>query len=83
MSIQKLTDRLTALFGADVAVSFDDRDNPSQIRLYRPDPIAESLVHSAIGRARDEFPEEMKAISAVLVSFEDELGPTRRRVAVA
>lgn len=83
MSIDKLTDRLTSLLGVDVAVSFDDREAPSQIRLYRPDPISESLVLSAVDRARQEFPEEMSAISAVLVSFEDDLGPTRRRVTLA
>ncbi len=82
MSHDQLIDRLTSLFGVDVAVTFDDRDNPSQIRLYRPDPISADLVRSAIGRARDEFPEEMRAITAVLVSFEDELGPTRRRVEI-
>lgn len=83
MSLAKLTDRLTTLLGVDVAVTFDDGEAPSQIRLYRPDPISESLVLSAVDRAREEFPEEMKAVSAVFVSFEDDLGPTRRRVTLA
>lgn len=82
MSFKKLTDRLTDLLGVDVGVTLDDHANPSQLRLYRPDPIADSLVQDVIGRARREFPEEMKAITAVLVSFEGALGPTRRRVAV-
>ncbi|MBV5264471.1 hypothetical protein [Pinisolibacter aquiterrae] len=82
MSFQQLSDRLTDLLGVDVGVTYDDHDNPSQIRLYRPDPIADSLVQDAIGRARQEFPEEMRTISAVLISFEDALGPTRRRVTV-
>lgn len=82
MSFEKLTDRLTDLLGIDVGVTYDDHANPSQIRLYRPDPIADTLVQDAIGRARIEFPEEMKAITAVLISFEDSLGPTRRRVSV-
>lgn len=82
MSFQKLSDRLTDLLGIDVGVSYDDHVNPSQIRLYRPDPIADTLVQDAIDRARREFPDQMKAISAVLISYEGSLGPTRRRVTV-
>ena len=82
MSFPDLTARLEALLGADVAVSFDDGASPSQIRLYRPDPITDGLVRDAIGRARAEFPAEMEAITAVLMSFEGDLGPTRRRVIV-
>lgn len=80
MSYDELAERLTTLLGADVAVSWDDRENPSQIRLWRPDPIDHGLVRTAVGRAREEFPAEMAAITAVLVSYEDSLGTTRRRV---
>lgn len=80
MSYDKLSERLTSLIGADVAVTWDDPENPSQIRLWRPDPIDHALVRTAVGRAREEFPDEMAAITAVLVSYEDALGTTRRRV---
>jgi hypothetical protein len=82
MSYEKLAERLVGLIGADVSVTWDDGEAPSQIRLWRPDPIDEDLVRSAVGRAREEFPAEMAAISAVLVSYEGGLGRTGRRVAL-
>lgn len=80
MSYDKLRDRLVDLFGVDVAVSFDDAPVPSQIRIWRPDPVSEGLVFDAVERARIEFPAEMAQITAVLVSYENGLGKTRRRV---
>lgn len=82
MTHLRMIDRLTTLIGSDVAVTFDDQETPTSVVIYRPDPIAEPLVRSAIVRMREEFPEEMKSLSAVLVAFEDALGPTRRRVVV-
>lgn len=82
MSWDKLTDRLASLVGADAAVTLDDDARPSLIRFHRPDPIADDLVRAAVRRARDEFPDEMRAIAGAVISYEAEHGPTRRRVAL-
>lgn len=82
MTHLRMIDRLTKLIGSDVAVTFDDQEAPTSVVIYRHDPITEPLVRSAIVSLREEFPEELRSLSAVLVAFEGDLGPTRRRVVV-
>lgn len=72
--------RLETFLGSDVAISLDD---PSRLRLWRPDPLTEDLVRTAVARAREEYPDEMAAITAVHVAYEGPLGPTGRRVELA
>lgn len=79
----RLSDRLIALVGSDIHVSFDHPDTPSRIQVYRPDPIAEPLLRQALDRMTSEFPAEMGAITHVFVDFEGDLGRTRRRVTLA
>lgn len=82
MSLDKLADRLAGLIGADATVTLDDAERPSLVRFHRPDPIADDLVRAAMARARDEFPEEMRAVAGAVISFEGTHGPTRRAVAL-
>jgi hypothetical protein len=77
---QELIRKMRASLGEDVAISFDDDEAPRALHLSRIDPLLDDLVRSAVSSAKRAFPEELSEISAVFVSFEDHLGPTRRRV---
>ena len=76
--IRKLNDRV----GIDTQVSFDDDERPTELRFHRMDRLSEDLIREAVGKVAEEFPGLMGSITGVFVSFEDRLGPTRRRVAL-
>lgn len=77
---QELIRNMRASLGEDVAISFDDDRTPRTLHLSRIDPLLDDLVRSAVSGAKREFPRELSEITSVFVSFEDHLGPTRRRV---
>ena len=82
MTTTLLTTHFVSFLGQDVSVSFDDADDPREVILYRPDPLSEDFVGAAIDALRAEQPESLARIEGVLISFEDRLGPTRRRIAL-
>ncbi|MDK9695436.1 MAG: hypothetical protein OEL76_03505 [Siculibacillus sp.] len=82
MSWTEISRVLTELVGPDTRVAFDDDANPTELHFHRHDPLTADLVRDAVARAAALHPQEMSAITGVLVCFEDALGATRRRIAI-
>jgi hypothetical protein len=80
MNISNMIDELKALIGVDASISVDDEDRPSRFDFYRPDRISDDLVREAVGRVATAFPDHDWRSCEYFVSYDENLGRTRRRV---
>jgi hypothetical protein len=82
MSAELIREHFVHYLGVDVAVSFNDPEDPRDVILYRPDRLSEGFVTWAFEALETTAPGVAWNIDRLLVAYETPLGRTQRGVEI-
>lgn len=80
MAAATIESHLMASLGSDVGIAFDDRNDPREVVIYRPDRIPEDFAALAYQALEESNPDAAARIERLLVAFDTRLGRMMHRV---